>query len=443
MPAPLTEEESREQAPPAEPSQELRTPSARAARAPAARARSSRTPSPASTTSRPVDGRPLLVHGHAHHPPPLRARRLRWPSIRVHASAPSSSRAARGSSRDPAPTLPRRHLRSARPRPPRAVPPRRAAGGDRDRVRGGLLLAVPGHPRLGDRLRDGPPRASSSSGSRRRPTTCATSSTAWARRPRSASSRSTPASGRSPNPKSSRRARSAGSSCSAGPIPAPARCSSSSASCWLRAASACDSRTGRSSAATSWPRWPSSSRRCATRSRRPGLDLRPDRHGGPRHDRRRATGWRLPQAPHARAARGRRLAWSTILGLEGAAAAELDDAHDVRARVRRPRPRPRPRHLRADPDREHRRQPGARGAPARARARARLPAAGRRPRHDARRPRARLRQPRRRGPVRRSSSSTRTARGHAPRRGRAEGRGGQPRARLVDRPGRRDTRART
>ena len=99
-----------------EPPQELRPPSARAARAPPARHAARRTSTRhGSTTSARPDERPLLVHGHAHHPPPLRARRLRWPSTRARASAPSScprrprDRAAGPRRR----TLPRRRMRSA------------------------------------------------------------------------------------------------------------------------------------------------------------------------------------------------------------------------------------------------------------------------------------------------------------------------------------------
>ena len=129
-----------------------------------------------------------------------------------------------------------------------------------------------------------------------------------------------------------------------------------------------------------------------TRSRAgAGLDLRPDRHGraGDQRHARPARG--LPQA--ADPGRGARR-WPTPgrdpRPRRGDAAAELDDPHAVRARVRRPRPRPRPdgrpTQIRTESTRRQRR---ARGAAARARAGPRLPAAGRRPGHDARRAPAR------------------------------------------------------
>ena len=164
--------------------------------------------------------------------------------------------------------------------------------------------------------------------------------------------------------------------------------------------------------ATSCPRWRSSSRRCATRSR-PTRGSIYDRTGtvvlATSVDARPAGGLSQaadPGAPRRRSRRG----WSTILGLEGDAAAELttrmpsEREYVVLARDLDPAMSDQIR------DRERRRQPGARRRSCSSREPVRVyPQPGGGPEHDARRARPRLRQPRRRPASTASSSSTRTS----------------------------------
>ena len=218
----------------------------------------------------------------------------------------------------------------------------------------------------------------------------------------------------------------------AGPIRAPARCSSSSPSWWWRAASACDSRTGRSPAGRARPIGVKQSSMRYEIPRRRGSIYDRTGDGGPRDQRRARPAGGHPKllTPERRRARSPRS--SSRSSASRAPPRPSSRPDDVRARVRDPRPRPRPGDLRPDPQRVVGDKPRSR-APARAGARPRLPAAGRRPRHDARRAPPRLRQPRRDGPVRRRAVLPGPARGHAAGRRRAEGRVRQPGARLVDR----------
>ena len=142
-----------------------------------------------------------------------------------------------------------------------------------------------------------------------------------------------------------------------------------------------------------------------------GLDLRPDGHGRAGHERLARPAGRLPQAARRRGApRGRRRPPGRRSSASTATpAAELttrmqsEREYVVLARDLDPAISEQ---IRTESTGDN---PRARRAAARARAGARLPAAGRRPGHDAGRPRARLRQPRRRRASTGSSSSTRTS----------------------------------
>ena len=350
MPAPpLTEEESREQAPPAATAARPTDAVSTSCTSACSESRSPRRPEDGlDDVARRRIGRPLLVHGPAHQPPPLRARRLRWPSTRVRASAPSSCRAARGSTlggTHGAATLPRRRLRSAvraRRGPSRISPCSWPRSWSRSRARSSRCPRTSASPRPATRWTAWRSTSSGSRGAGRRPAQRAQPPRQGAGDPQARDRRRPRAAARSPT--SSRRARSAGSvmlgrtDSRARALLAPHR---------LRAGGGQPRRATRVLAGGPSRRagraWRCGSRRCATRSRRCGARSTTGRGRSSSPRASTATGWRpIPSCSPRSAARPSPRSSSTLLGLEGDAAAKLTTRMDLGARVRGPRARPRP-----------------------------------------------------------------------------------------------------
>ena len=228
-----------------QPSQDLRAPPARGARAAGSRPAQPRASSSSSATGAPAaQADPLGLPRSAQSAHPLRARRLTdgrlrgRPSSHHRPAAPPADR--RGTDPRPSPGPWRVPCRTP------DEPARPGARRDRRRVHAGVLLARPAGPRLGDRARHRPARARAPAPRRHARPTSAPTSTGSAASRRSASRPSMRASGSCPTRSSCRRARRSRNRCWAVPTRAAGSSSCSSPSSSVRAAWPPASRTGRS-----------------------------------------------------------------------------------------------------------------------------------------------------------------------------------------------------